>query len=70
MLVLHFIWISPVQLIVFTILVYRELGWSAFIATGMMVLLVPLQMALARGFAYLRLVGKEVLGNVFMDILG
>lgn len=52
----HYLWISPIHLIAFTFLVYREIGWSAFLASGFIVLQVPLQIFLARLFAKLRLV--------------
>ncbi len=51
---IHFLWISPIHLAVFTYLVYNEVGWSAFLATGFIVLQVPLQILLARVFAKLR----------------
>lgn len=50
----HFLWISPLHLAVFTYLVYREVGWPAFIAMGFIVLQIPLQIGLARLFGKLR----------------
>ena len=51
---IHFLWISPLHLAVFTYLVYREVGWPAFIAMGFIVLQIPLQIGLARLFGKLR----------------
>lgn len=51
---LHFLWISPLHLAVFTYLVYQEVGWPAFLATAFVILQVPLQICLARLFGKLR----------------
>jgi ATP-binding cassette subfamily C (CFTR/MRP) protein 4 len=51
---LHFLWISPLHLAVFTYLVYREVGWPAFLAMAFVILQVPLQIFLARLFGRLR----------------
>jgi len=50
------VWVSPLHLIVFTYLVYQEVGWSAFVATGFILLQVPLQILFARLFIKFRLV--------------
>ena len=48
---LHFLWGStPVQLIVCIVLLYRILGWSALASIVMMVLVLPLNLFLARQF--------------------
>ena len=52
---LPFLLISPFHLTLFTYLAYVEVGWPAFIATGFMVLQIPIQVLLARTFAKLRL---------------
>ena len=51
---IHFLWISPLHLAVFTYLVYQEVGWPAFIAMAFVILQVPLQIFLARIFGKLR----------------
>ena len=51
---LPYLVISPLHLIAFTYLVYSEVGWSAFITTGFVVLNVPIQIGLAKLFAYFR----------------
>ena len=52
----HFLWISPFHLAIFTYLVYREVGWPAFLAMAFIILQVPLQILLARLFGKLRCV--------------
>ena len=49
-----YLWISPIHLAVFTYLVYVEVGWPAFLATTFIILLIPLQIILAKLFAKLR----------------
>ena len=51
---LHYLWITPLHLAVFTYLVYMEVGWRAFLATAFVSLEIPLQICLARLFAHLR----------------
>lgn len=43
---IHAIWIVPIQIIVVTYLLYREVQWSAFIATGLIVMQLPIQFLL------------------------
>ena len=52
---LHYIWIVPIHLVVFTYLLYAEVGWIAFLATAFVLLQIPLQICFARLFAHLRL---------------
>ena len=49
-----FLLINPLFLIVFTYLVYTLVGWPAFLATGFIVLQIPLQIFLAKLFSILR----------------
>ena len=51
---LHFLWISPIHLAVFTYLVYVQVGWPAFLATAFVILQIPHQMFLAKLFTKLR----------------
>ena len=51
---LHFLWISPLLLTLFTYLVYQEVGWPAFPAAGLVILQVPLQILLASVFGRMR----------------
>lgn len=49
---LHFLWINaPVLLIICIILLYRILGYSSLASIGLMVLVMPLNLFIARGFA-------------------
>jgi ATP-binding cassette subfamily C (CFTR/MRP) protein 4 len=57
---LHFLWISPLHLAAFTFLVYREVGWPAFLALAFVILQIPLQVFLARLFGRLRLKSAQV----------
>jgi ATP-binding cassette subfamily C (CFTR/MRP) protein 4 len=60
---IHFLWISPLHLAVFTFLVYREVGWPAFLALAFVILQIPLQVFLARLFGRLRLRSAQVTDN-------
>lgn len=51
---LPYLVISPLHVIVVTYLMYVEVGWTAFLTTGFIVLQVPLQIVLAKIFAYFR----------------
>lgn len=49
---LHFLWINaPVLLIICIILLYRILGYSSLASIGLMILVMPLNFFIARGFA-------------------
>ncbi|MCJ1469079.1 hypothetical protein MMC07_007712 [Pseudocyphellaria aurata] len=49
---LHFLWINaPVLLIICIILLYRILGYSSFASIGLMILVMPINFFIARGFA-------------------
>ena len=52
----HFLWIAPLHVALVTYLLYLEVQWSAFIATALIVLQVPLQLVLVRLFAKIKLV--------------
>jgi len=56
----QYLWITPLNLAVFTYLVYMEVGWSAFLATGFILLQIPLLICLARLFAHLRFKSARV----------
>ncbi|KAB8349556.1 hypothetical protein FH972_023580 [Carpinus fangiana] len=57
---LHFLWAStPIQVIMAVALLYQILGYSSIAGIGMMVVLLPVNMVIARQFA-----------NVQMEILG
>ena len=51
---LPYLVISPLHVIVVTYLIYVEVGWSAFLTTGFIIFQVPLQIVLAKVFAYFR----------------
>ena len=51
---LPYLVISPLHVIVVTYLIYVEVGWSAFLTTGFIIFQVPLQIVLAKIFAYFR----------------
>ena len=51
---LHFLWISPLHLSLFTYLLYQEVGWPAFPAAGLVILQAPLQILLATVFGRMR----------------
>eukprot|EP00731_Ephydatia_muelleri_P032675 Em0024g219a len=40
---LHYVWIGPAYIVVYTVLVYQEIGASAFVALGFVTVLVPAQ---------------------------
>lgn len=49
---LHFLWINtPVLLTICIILLYRILGYSSLASIGLMILVMPLNFSIARGFA-------------------
>lgn len=49
---LHFLWINaPVLLIICILLLYRILGYSSLASIGLMILVMPLNFFIARGFA-------------------
>ena len=52
----HFVWLAPLQLIAITVILYREIGWIALIATFLVVIQVPLQVSLAKLFSIFRYV--------------
>ena len=52
----HFLWISPLYLAVFTYLVYREVGWPAFLAMAFIIVQVPFQIFFGHIFEKLRCV--------------
>ena len=48
---LHFLWAAtPVQLVLCVILLYRVLGWSSFASIGLMILVTPLNLFIAKQF--------------------
>ena len=51
---LHYLWLGPLYVAVYTYLVYQEVGPSAFLATGFVVIQIPLQMFLAKLFAFFK----------------
>ena len=51
-----YLWVSPLHLAVFTYLAFQEVGWTAFLASGFIVLQVPLQVLFARLFVQFRYV--------------
>lgn len=52
---LHYLWIGPLYVIVYTYLVYQEVGSAVFLVTGFVLTQIPLQMVLGKLFASLRL---------------
>ena len=49
---LHFLWAAtPVQLVLCVVLLYRILGWSSFASIGLMILVTPLNLYIARQFS-------------------
>ncbi|KAI9805212.1 MAG: hypothetical protein M1825_001048 [Sarcosagium campestre] len=49
---LHFLWSGvPVQIVLAIVLLYRILGYSSIAGIGIMILLLPLNIAIARGFS-------------------
>ena len=53
--VCQFVWVGPVFIVIATYFLYTEIGPSAFLAMGMVVGLIPLQIVLSRLFTRLRL---------------
>ena len=51
---LPYLVISPLHAIVATYLIYVEVGWIAFLTTGFIIFQIPLQIVLAKTFAYFR----------------
>lgn len=47
---LHYVWVTPLQIIGYMTLIYYEIGWSMFAAVGCIGLLVPLQYVFGRFF--------------------
>ena len=50
------IWIAPLHAAIVTYLLYREIGWVAFIPISIILLQIPLQLVLAKIFALTRYV--------------
>ena len=49
---LHFLWAAtPVQLVLCVVLLYRVLGWSSFASIGLMIMVTPLNLYIAKQFA-------------------
>ncbi|KAH8701779.1 putative ABC bile acid transporter [Talaromyces proteolyticus] len=58
---LHFLWASvPTQVIVAIVLLYRVLGFSSFAGIGLMVLILPVNLFIARSF---RVIQNEILSK-------
>ncbi|XP_019860364.1 PREDICTED: multidrug resistance-associated protein 4-like [Amphimedon queenslandica] len=51
----HYLWIGPLHVILTTYLMFLEVQWSAFIATALLVLQIPLQSVLAKVFTKIKL---------------
>uniref|UniRef100_A0A1X7UA79 Uncharacterized protein n=1 Tax=Amphimedon queenslandica TaxID=400682 RepID=A0A1X7UA79_AMPQE len=51
----HYYWIGPIHIVVVTYLLYLELQWSAFVATALVLLQIPLQLTIAYFSSKLRL---------------
>merc|ERR1719313_2255669 len=43
-----YLWSAPLQLVVVTVLLYRELGWSVLVGIGILVVVGPLQKQLLK----------------------
>ncbi len=50
----HLLWLGPLHLVLITCLVYNEIGSSALVATGYVLLQIPVQIIAAKVFAKLR----------------
>lgn len=50
----HFLVVAPIHIMVFAVLAYLEIGWSALLGTALIILQIPLQMFMARVFGILR----------------
>ncbi len=50
----HYVWMAPLQWVIATFLIYNEVGWSAFLAIGYLLLQAPFQICLSRLFTRLR----------------
>lgn len=48
---LHFLWLGPLETLVVTYFVYIHIGMAAFAAIGVLLLLIPLQSALAKALS-------------------
>ena len=57
----NFLWIAPLHVALTTYLLYLEVQWSAFIATTLIVLQVPLQLFLVKIFAKIKLVANLIM---------
>lgn len=53
---LHYLWLGPLYIVVYTYLVYQEVGPAAFLATGFVVTQIPLQIVIAKLFAFFKYV--------------
>lgn len=57
---LHYLWLGPLYIIVYTYLVYQEVGPPAFLATGFVVIQIPLQIVIAKLFAFFKQHSSEM----------
>ncbi|GLV37821.1 uncharacterized protein CBL_06477 [Carabus blaptoides fortunei] len=44
---LHYLWISPIQMIMFTYILYTQVGIAAYVGAGVIAIFIPVQMILA-----------------------
>eukprot|EP00794_Sanderia_malayensis_P020176 gene20176-22151_t len=45
---LHYLWVGPIEIIVVSYLLYRQIGWPCFVGIGLLLLLAPAQMGMGR----------------------
>ncbi|XP_055852068.1 probable multidrug resistance-associated protein lethal(2)03659 [Episyrphus balteatus] len=53
--VLHDLWKGPIEAPIFGYIMYREIGWAAFVGIGFLALFIPLQILVAKAVAYYRI---------------
>ena len=64
---MNIIWIAPVHAALVVYLVYREIGWAAFIPIVIVFTQIPLQLVLAKIFALTRYV-HDILSTMSADM--
>lgn len=51
----HYLWVGPLQMLIVSYLMYREIGWSALVGIAILLTFIPLQVFLGHKMSQFRL---------------